>query len=329
MELRRLERDALFISMELSVPRQAWVLPKGTAVIPLPNAPSPVSGAETELYVSAPDCINRVWRGWLAHDSKLAGKPTPLEKGMNWVGKRKTIRIGEQKQRLPIWVGPGGRALETTAWDQLRERIVLTAPRDGIDKQGRPIHPWTIFPWLCRFGAVNIPLLRAALQHLTRKDPRTNQPDELTRRLMKVTVNRVVSIRKIQVIRKKIQREEEHRRALALARLTERQRARQLKLEVKEKKTMRASKKSTQKTAAPKRSMARTVGQALLKLKASSTHGYAKRLVNGGLPRKDLVKLRNVINEAASTAREKKQSSLASALSGANRLVRRMERAAR
>lgn len=85
---------------------------------------------------------------------------------------------------------------------------------------------------------------------------------------------------------------------------------------------------------APARSMARTVGNTLLPLleKAGAKRdciSIAKHLANDeSVTKKQLHELRDAINELATEARGNNKESLASSLSSANRLVRRLARKA-
>lgn len=320
MRFQRVERDALFISTELSVPRAAWVLPRGTLVgLPPTNPPSPVLGAP-ERYVIAPDSINRPWRGWLASNAPLG--PVRKRDVPGWLGKEKLKPLGP-KLRAPVWVAANGRELILTAWDDIRERIIRTPPRRGVDKKGQPIDAWTLLPWLSRFGREHEDLLAAALTELTGKSVKSVEPDELSRRLIKVTMAWDIPRQRLHQERRQLLREEKRRAALAAVK----QKARRAPSPD----TSAGDSDMTTKTQQekPKRSMARTVGQALLKAKVPALQPAAKKLMNGGLNHSELAKLRDAVNDAASRARERKQASLASQLSSVNRLVRRLERASR
>lgn len=81
----------------------------------------------------------------------------------------------------------------------------------------------------------------------------------------------------------------------------------------------------------PGQSASISAGQRLVELKLPAPlAGIAQKLAKGGtFTGPQLAKLRDGINTHAESLREKGQKSLASRLSAANRLVRRLERAAR
>ena len=81
---------------------------------------------------------------------------------------------------------------------------------------------------------------------------------------------------------------------------------------------------------APARSMARTTGETLLPLLGNRDgRKIAQRLANNEtVGKRDLEKLRDIVNESAASAREGDKATLASKLSNANRLVRRLARQA-
>lgn len=293
MILRRLERDALFITAD---PRDGWCLPKGTTVALLHNVPSPLTGRENERHVSAPDAIGRLWRGWIAVSTPTTEAPTSASIVRTW--KRGTIPI--------LW--EVNRIMKLTALDQLRELVLRTAPREGFDKRGQPVNPYDVFTWLCRFSREQRPLLERVLRQFKKPVPKDDV--QLVSRLCKLTLNEEVSMSKIQKTRKQLIKTEQHKAAVAAA----------------EKPT-----KKGKRTAAPKaRSMARTVGEALLSIQVlSAVHTIARRLVQEKVSHKELLQLKKAINKTAAQLREKGKSSLASQLSSQNRLVRRLERSAR
>lgn len=98
----------------------------------------------------------------------------------------------------------------------------------------------------------------------------------------------------------------------------------------KEKTTRKHATTTSKKAAgdAPARSMAITLGNTLAPLLGNKdARALATRLKNNDIPSKrDLTKLRDFVNEAASSAREGDKAPLASKLSSANRLVRRLIR---
>jgi hypothetical protein len=99
----------------------------------------------------------------------------------------------------------------------------------------------------------------------------------------------------------------------------------------KEKTTAKRGRKAAGKeNATPARSMAITLGTTLVPLLGNrEARALATRLKNNDIPtKKDLTKLRDFVNEAAGAAREGDKAPLASKLSSANRLVRRLIRQA-
>jgi hypothetical protein len=89
--------------------------------------------------------------------------------------------------------------------------------------------------------------------------------------------------------------------------------------------------KRAKKADAPGQSASISAGQRLLELKLTGTLGAIARLLASDRPvtRRDLVALRDGINARSVELRDAKQGAQAKKLARANRLVRRLERAAR
>jgi hypothetical protein len=96
----------------------------------------------------------------------------------------------------------------------------------------------------------------------------------------------------------------------------------------KQKKAAKGKKQAKGSVKVKRQPMSVTVGTSLLALGlGGSGKSLASKLAKGEeLKKKQLVELRDAINEAAGKARENKQGKVASQLSSANRLVRRLAR---
>lgn len=298
MNYARLKADALFV---ISV-GHAWALPKGTTIQVLQNAPSCVTGTESELHVQAPDAGGRPWRGWIA-------RSTPLEALSDTAGAAsKTV----WKTTVTHFALP--------AIDALREAVVLTLPRGGHNKRGQATDPWTFFDWLCVHGVEKRAKLEATLKQFRKAIPKDGT--ELIQKVVKVVLDEDVSTGRISKNRARLNSDAALLKALRDA-------ERQLKENATMKRTSKKAEKVARQSAPRTNSMSKTVGESLLALKIPALRPYANKLVKGDTSRKDLVALRDVINAAAGKARERGKKSLASQLSSQNRLVRRLERASR
>lgn len=307
-----LQRNALFISMELSVPRAAWLLPRGLLVSPIPNAESPVTGKTNELRVSAPDVVGRVWRGWVAARTKLG----PEAK------KYREPKPGERPQAYAE-----DRDMSLSAWDRLRERVVRQPPRNGVTKDGAALTPWLILTWLARYG-LKVPNVLAKVAREFGEAPKRDV-EARARQVAQLVLGEEISEHKFTKIRRRLKKEETARLAAAQQATTQRSPVKEIPMS---KSAKKSSKASAKKSATPKpraRSAGKTAGETLVQL-GVKFGGMAEKLAQGGtFTAPQLGKLRDAVNEAATKARTAGKNAVASKLSGANRLVRRLERAAR
>ena len=187
--------------------------------------------------------------------------------------------------------------LPVSALDLLRERIALRHS--------------TLVSWVSRFGHAKLPWLRSIIRELGGKSKPTDDPDATILKALRLILNREVTMSEV----KEARAESATKSAKSNGKSS--------------------TKKATKATAvvAESRSMARTTGIALVPLleKAKAKKGlvFARRLAKDeALGKKELTNLRDAVNEAAASAREADNGKLASQLSAANRLVRRLARKA-
>lgn len=293
MNYARLKADALFVIRV----GHAWALPKGTTVSLLPDAPSPVTGQKSELHVLAPDAGGRPWRGWL-------DRSTPLEK------------ISEKDGASSRSVWKSVTHLNIPPIDELRESVVLTVPRGGYNKRELPVDPWTMFDWLCVHGTAKRAKLEAVLQQFKKSIPK-DAVDVIAKVVKLILPNEEVTMARITKTRARLNRDSRRQAAQAKASTA---------VVVERKQRSESDRRKGERRA---NRMPQTVAEALLALKIPALRPGANKLAKGTASRKDLLALRETINAAADKARERGKKSLASQLSAQNRLVRRLERAAR
>lgn len=289
MNYARLKADALFVIRV----GHAWALPRGTVVRQLPVTPSPVTGQKNELYVMAPDAGGRIWRGWL--DASTALEPISDKAGAS---SRSVWKSVTHLNIPPI--------------DELRESIVLAVPRGGYNKRELPVEPWTLFDWCCVNGTAKRAKLEAVLKQFKKSIPK-DAVDVIAKVVKLILPQEEVTMARITKTRARLNR-------------TARREAAAKDVTVERKNRSESDRRKGERRA---NRMPQTVGEALLALKIPALRGTAQKLVKGSASRKDLVALRETINAAADKARERGKKSLASQLSAQNRLVRRLERAAR
>jgi hypothetical protein len=207
------------------------------------------------------------------------------------------------------------RAVDTMRMRMLSEKQVRWQSVNG---------PWTPLGWFGRFGVQpdTVELLRTVVREYGGILSRNAEPEKVLASALRIIISKEVTVSDAQ-------------EAAAPATKTPAKRA------AKKSTTKSSAKKGGTKSAtkrakpdAPARSMSRTVGNTLLPLfekcgAKRETISLAKRLSNDEkLGKKDLQHLRDAVNECATNMRESKKESLASSLSAANRLVRRLARQA-
>lgn len=295
MELRPLKCDAMFITW--GPPRRAWLLPKGTLVAAINRhalPPSPITRQRDELYVNAPDEHGKVWQGWLANNVRFG---QPASQPAVWLpasmGKRKKAKI--------------------SAWDEMRTSIALATPIEGFEKNGEPIHAWSARSWISYFGVKWLDQLAKVIHELGGAVPRGDDPFKRAQLALTLILHKEVSMSAIKQSHK-ASSDATTRAAANLA------------------KTAKTKKTKRIKSEKPKRSMARTVGNALLELANKAKQkafGTAVAMASDKeVSKSELLKLRDAVNETAAKLREKNKNTLASEFSNQNRLIRRLIRAA-
>lgn len=205
------------------------------------------------------------------------------------------------------------------AYDMLREKFA---------HQRRKVKaPWTPLLWFSTFGEqYTETLLPAVIRELGGTLPRDATSHEIIVR----TAARLITDRKEISMSEIKEAGESHGGGTAAPAKRGRKPAAK-KTSAKKTTAKRAKRVSAE---APARSMARTVGNTLLPLleKAGAKRdciSIAKHLANDeSVTKKQLHELRDAVNELATEARGNNKESLASSLSGANRLVRRLARKA-
>ncbi len=195
--------------------------------------------------------------------------------------------------------------LELDAFDRLRDRVRQQQLKD-------PRSRWTMAAWLRIFGDAHISALVAAVRELGGIVRGTENPVELGRRILRLAVN------------------QEHLMSTETETVEETATAaKKAKAEPVAEKPAKSKKADTSEASASQK-----LGETLVKLlkKANGNdvaQSIAAKMAEGKSPTaKQLVQLRDGINEAAATAREKEKGELASELSAANRNVRRLARSA-
>lgn len=188
--------------------------------------------------------------------------------------------------------------LQIGPWDQVREAAFNT---------GNSAKDWLIMD-----GPNHVDLLHRVVRELGGKSKKTDSADELIIRAIRLTTGETLTMSEVNEAREGAEPKSSKKGGA-------------------KKSSKKSSKKAKGGAKAPARSMARTTGETLLpllkKVGASSAVKYAVALSSGKtLKKSDLQKLRDLVNEAAEKAREKKQGAVASTLSSANRLVRRLAR---
>lgn len=182
-----------------------------------------------------------------------------------------------------------------TCYDWVRERIT----NSGL----QPLS------WLATEGPKHLDLLRDVVRELGGSLKKADDESQVIKRIARLILNREVSMSEV-----------EEARDAAPAKSGK-------------KNGKKAKAKSNGKAKAEKATRTPAgvgVGEILVPLlKGNGGAKLAARLAKGeSLGKKQLTELRDAINEAAATAREKKQGKVSSALSAANRQVRRLARAA-
>lgn len=195
--------------------------------------------------------------------------------------------------------------LTLSPWDVVREKIAL---KEMLAKD-----------WFILEGPNHADLLHAVVRELGGKSKKTDDINEVIIRVVRLTTKENITMSDITEAKD------------AAAAVTKSKSSGSKKgAGKKSAKKSKGSKKSV--GAAPRaRSMSRTTGETLVpllkKVGAPQALKLATQLANDkDLNKKDLQKLRDLVNEAAEKAREKKQGAVASTLSSANRLVRRLAR---
>jgi hypothetical protein len=291
MILKKLALPALVIT-----PRLTWLpqtLGTGSIVEIVADPSNERSGLDLpgEILVNWIDIVGRVTPGWLARTTTF----TTFNKGRELRNERGDLTL--------------------SPYDALRDKFALDA---------RVNAPWSVLGWLARFGEQEIETLQRVIRQLGGTLPLSGTPNDIIVRAARLITQQEVIMDEIQEAGSTATKPARKRVAKKAA----------TKSSAKKAPAKKASAKRAISAEAPARSMARTVGQTLLPLleKAGAKRdgiSIAKHLANDeSVTKKQLHELRDAVNELAGTARENNKESLASSLSGANRLVRRLARKA-
>jgi hypothetical protein len=190
--------------------------------------------------------------------------------------------------------------------------------RDRIGSSGLPAYTWLITK-----GRRMPKLLRAALRDTGVRVKRSDSADERVIKAIRAILNQEVTMQEIEDTTDVAPAKRTKKGAKRAAKKGGAKRA------AREEKA--GGRKRASRDEAPARSMSRSAGEALLAVKGlnGSVKSFATKLANDGeLSKKQLQQLRDAINEAATEARANDKPNVASQLSAANRLVRRLHRAA-
>lgn len=288
----RLTHDAYFV-VELKSGHH-WRLPKGTVVARLAYQPlSVLTEAPGEIYVNAPDRNGRIWRGWLAETVRW--KAHTLDSHFGW----------------------GTRQTALSPWDTLRQYVAELPARGGYDKRGDPFEPWRIFTWACYYGFRHVPELHATIRQFTGTTFKSRDPVQVVKRFLSLSLHKEYTMSTIKEQAAAINHAETAKQEAAKAKAA----------------SKKGKRSGTKAPKAKRASMAHTVGAALLaicaKAKVKPLPGAAALEKGAKMSVKELQALRDAINATAAKLREAKKTALASDFSAQNRLVRRLERAAR
>lgn len=146
---------------------QGQILTEGSVVAVMKkNLPSAVTGKPNEITIRWKDAAGRESLGWIAKDS-------PMD---NQVPKKTLSR--------------GAGDIRVTGWDTVRYRT--------------SVHPgWDIKKWVCTFAEQNIPLLHAVIRELGGKVPKSDDPFEAIKRVVKLTTGEDITMAQAEKTREK------------------------------------------------------------------------------------------------------------------------------
>jgi hypothetical protein len=298
--LRKLVRAALVIPEQRGWGTQA--LGPGSVVDVLDaDSESPIG--TREVAVRWVDVAERVNTGWIARTSDLSNS---LPKHAQLSNVREDLKL--------------------SAVDRLRDAIWHQFWL--AHAQGKRREPWSLIEWCSIFGPAHLPELRAVARDLGVRLS-SDEPDDIIRRVLRPFLNREVDMSEIETAR-------EGAAEGGTATKTRKSSAKKSTKKSAGKKASANAKPAAKRVEAEtsRASMGHTTGAALVPmLKKAKADGavvkLAERLAaDETLSRTQLEKLRDAVNEAAATAREKEHTDLAAQLSSANRLVRRLARKA-
>lgn len=141
----------------------------GTVVGVMKNrAKSPITGDDREVYVKWVDVADRECFGWLA-------ERTPMDRK---VSAKKLIRVAVNTED------------RVTAWDQLRYAI---SRDDG----------WDTRTWIGKFGVSQIPLIHAVIRELGGRVPRSDDPIEAVRMVLRLITNKEITMKEATAVAEK------------------------------------------------------------------------------------------------------------------------------
>lgn len=215
-----------------------------------------------------------------------------------------------------------GTSEQLGAWDVIRRR----AWKNDI----------TALDWIEKYGAKYLPLLNGAIREFGGKSPKSDDADSISRRLARLIRENTMARKnkqEIEEVEEEVMEDEE----LEDEELEEDEGDEEVEADEEDeeeeapapKKGAKKGAKKAAKEKAPRAPAGQSVGSTLVKLLKGDSKKYAQMLADGkNLKKAQLEKLRDGINEEAAAAREADKGSLASQLSSANRLVRRLARAA-
>lgn len=137
---------------------QGQVLTEGSVVgVMKKNSPSAITGKPNEITVKWKDAAGRVSLGWIA-------KGSPMDNKM-------------KKKELSRAAGD----IRVTGWDTVRYRC--------------SVHPgWDVKKWVCVFGDQNVPLLHAVIRELGGKVPKSDDPFEAIKLVVKLSTGEVITM---------------------------------------------------------------------------------------------------------------------------------------
>lgn len=254
--------------------------------------------------------IVRVWNGGssptgIPHELAITYVDALGEQQTGWLEPYALVAINPRQKRK----------LRSTDYDAHEPISTLDILRDGSHKSG-----WKLWRLWVKFTKNFVPSFKRVIRELGGITKKSDDPDTLLIRMMRMTHDREVTMKDVEETRStgKGKRAAEKTVTKGKAKASE------------AKKPKKAASDDDDEPSSRSNSMRVSCGNALVPLlEKGPARALAKRLQQDeALSKKDLVALREGVNEQAAAAREADDGKKASKLSAANRIVRRLARSA-